>query len=135
GTSNTLLGSELVVTPSKNGDTSSCSYSGDADYRGAYFNSIHGGTLFETLNPPNSSVGDYGWNACTIHPPGAATPIAPCSGCGAADRAQHSARSYHVGGVNAVLADGSVRFISNNISPQTYLALGTRAGGEIPGDY
>src|SRR3712207_8585412 len=43
------------------GDTSSCSFSGTVDYRGAYFNAIHGGTLFETLNPPNSSVGDYGW--------------------------------------------------------------------------
>ncbi|AGA26819.1 DUF1559 family PulG-like putative transporter [Singulisphaera acidiphila] len=39
--------------------------------------------------------------------------------------------SYHSGGVNLALADGSVRFVKQTISPQTWWALGTRAGGEI----
>jgi prepilin-type processing-associated H-X9-DG protein len=44
--------------------------------------------------------------------------------------------SMHAGGANFVLADGSVRFINENISLTTFRALGTRAGGEaIPGDY
>jgi prepilin-type N-terminal cleavage/methylation domain-containing protein/prepilin-type processing-associated H-X9-DG protein len=46
-----------------------------------------------------------------------------------------TARSYHSGGVNVVLMDGSVRFVTNDIAPATWRALGTRAGGEVIGDY
>jgi prepilin-type processing-associated H-X9-DG protein len=42
-----------------------------------------------------------------------------------------SASSYHAGGVNTLLADGSVRFIKNTISPTNWRALGTIAGGEV----
>lgn len=44
-------------------------------------------------------------------------------------------RSYHTGGVNAVLMDGSVHFITNSIELATYRALGTRAGHEVPKDF
>ncbi len=46
-----------------------------------------------------------------------------------------TSRSYHTGGVNVVLMDGSVRFITNSIAPMTWRNLGTRAGGEVVGDY
>lgn len=39
--------------------------------------------------------------------------------------------SNHSGGVNACMADGSVRFIKDSVSVQTWWALGTRAGGEV----
>jgi len=42
-----------------------------------------------------------------------------------------TARSYHTGGVNAVLMDGSVRFVANGIPLAAWRALGTRAGGEV----
>ena len=42
-----------------------------------------------------------------------------------------AASSLHPGGVNALFADGSVRFIKNSISPVTWTALGTIAGGEV----
>ena len=42
-----------------------------------------------------------------------------------------SASSYHPGGVNALFADGSVRFVKNSVSPVTWAALGTIAGGEV----
>jgi prepilin-type N-terminal cleavage/methylation domain-containing protein/prepilin-type processing-associated H-X9-DG protein len=41
------------------------------------------------------------------------------------------ASSYHSGGVNVALIDGSVRFIKNSISPPTWWALATKAGGEV----
>jgi prepilin-type processing-associated H-X9-DG protein len=46
-----------------------------------------------------------------------------------------TSRSYHTGGVNVVLMDGSVRFVTNDIAPATWRALGTRASGEVVGDY
>jgi prepilin-type N-terminal cleavage/methylation domain-containing protein/prepilin-type processing-associated H-X9-DG protein len=42
-----------------------------------------------------------------------------------------AARSYHPGGVNVGLADGSVRFIADNSQFSVWLALGTRSGGEV----
>ena len=42
-----------------------------------------------------------------------------------------AARSRHSGGVNTMMADGSVRFIKSTISLQTWWNLGTRAGGEV----
>ncbi len=41
-----------------------------------------------------------------------------------------AARSFHPGGVNVLLADGAVRFITNDILPETWTALSTRAGSE-----
>ena len=43
--------------------------------------------------------------------------------------------SLHIGGINALFCDGSVRFVRNSISPYTWSGLGTRAGGEVLGDY
>lgn len=43
--------------------------------------------------------------------------------------------SYHVGGAHFCMGDGSVRFISQNISQVTLLALTTRAGGEVVGEF
>jgi prepilin-type processing-associated H-X9-DG protein len=43
----------------------------------------------------------------------------------------YSWSSYHSGGCNAVLGDGSVRFFKDSINPQTVWALGSRAQGEV----
>ena len=51
------------------------------------------------------------------------------------DCVQHSnpawkaARSRHSGGVNALMADGSVRFVSNSINPVTWQAVGNTLFG------
>jgi len=42
-----------------------------------------------------------------------------------------TSRSYHPGGVNVLLGDGSVRFIKDSIDGQAWRALGTVGGGEV----
>jgi prepilin-type processing-associated H-X9-DG protein len=42
-----------------------------------------------------------------------------------------TSRSFHPGGVNALMMDGSCRFFKSSIAQQTWRALGTRAGGEV----
>jgi len=43
--------------------------------------------------------------------------------------------SQHVGGVQVVMVDGSVRFVSQNVSGVTYSAIGSRNGSETVGDF
>jgi hypothetical protein len=45
-----------------------------------------------------------------------------------------TSRSFHAGGVNALVMDGSVRFIRSTISPATWRSLATAAGGETIGN-
>ena len=93
----------------------------DVGYRWA--NGSPGMTLFNTVVPPNSTK--YPWSACRF----------ACVGCGVEFGQYYGASSQHPGGVNVVLADGSVRFAHDAISEQLWWALGTRAGGEaISGD-
>ena len=39
--------------------------------------------------------------------------------------------SYHPGGADVGLGDGSVRFLKQTVNPKTYNALGSRSGGEV----
>jgi prepilin-type N-terminal cleavage/methylation domain-containing protein/prepilin-type processing-associated H-X9-DG protein len=41
------------------------------------------------------------------------------------------ASSYHPGGANAVMADGSVKFFKESIALETWMGLSTRVGGEV----
>jgi prepilin-type N-terminal cleavage/methylation domain-containing protein len=43
--------------------------------------------------------------------------------------------SDHVGGINVLMGDGAVLFISQSILPDTLKALFTRDGGEVVGDF
>lgn len=49
--------------------------------------------------------------------------------------ARMATRSLHVGGVQLLLFDGSVRFISDSINLATWRGLATRAGTEVLGDF
>ena len=117
GLSNTLMMAEIIVVT----DTAS------NDFRGRYYNSWEGNVLVSTLNPPNTSVGDVA-SYCV------STTSAPCA-ANTSSNVNQSARSYHTGGVHSGLADGSVRFISSNISTVTWNSLGTRATGEVLGEF
>jgi prepilin-type N-terminal cleavage/methylation domain-containing protein/prepilin-type processing-associated H-X9-DG protein len=118
GASNTLAASEVIVSP----DTSS-----SHDVRGRIHNSIHAGTVVSTIYPPNSTIGDNVMGYCNP------LPNAPCASQSIAN-AYAVARSYHSGGVNALMCDGSVRFANDHIKPQTWLDMGTRAGNEPPSE-
>jgi prepilin-type processing-associated H-X9-DG protein len=47
----------------------------------------------------------------------------------------YSFRSMHTQGCNFLFCDGSVKFIRQSIDMKTYMALGSRNGGEVIGDY
>ena len=98
---------------------------------GNYWNGFWGGPLFVTTEPPNTPLSDrvYGCKSTTW-------PNAPCTSIGATGTDPRIyARSYHVGGAQVTLADGSVRFVSSNIARTTFQALGSRAGSETLGEF
>jgi prepilin-type N-terminal cleavage/methylation domain-containing protein/prepilin-type processing-associated H-X9-DG protein len=117
GLSNTAFVSELILVDDETSH----------DIRGRYYNPAHSGVAFSTRLPPNTLVPDR-FNWCSNKPP----PQAPCVWGG--DFIFVLARSYHAGGVNMAMCDGSVRFIRNAVNPAAYKALGSRNGGEVPGD-
>ncbi len=88
-------------------------------WRGLYWEiGANGMTWFNTIVPPNSK--NYQWSNCRDQ------------GGGWPDEATFAnASSNHPGGVNTLMADGSVRFIKDSVNQQTWWALGTRAGGEV----
>jgi len=55
-----------------------------------------------------------------------------CStGCWPEQNGPAMAVSYHPGGCNFLMTDGSIKFIKDSVNQQTYMGLGTRNGGEV----
>jgi prepilin-type N-terminal cleavage/methylation domain-containing protein len=82
---------------------------------------------------PNSSVPDLERYGCCV-----ANSDPPCAGSHnhwADKNIVTSARSLHVGGIQSLLGDGSIRFISNNINLNTWQALGVPDDGKVPGEF
>jgi prepilin-type N-terminal cleavage/methylation domain-containing protein/prepilin-type processing-associated H-X9-DG protein len=78
-----------------------------------------------TAMSPNSKVtvpgyGNYAWDLVTID-----------ENQGGPVFASLDADSYHPGGVNALLGDGSVKFMKNSVAGTTWRGLGSIAGGEV----
>ncbi|MDG3006065.1 DUF1559 domain-containing protein [Paludisphaera mucosa] len=92
-----------------------------ADHRGwRWADGTTGFTMFNTIQTPNDN--QYRFNGCRF-------------GCGAGCNMDggfsYAASSAHPGGVNACMADGSVRYVKDSVSRMTWWALGTRDGGEV----
>ena len=75
--------------------------------------------MFSADQPPNTTAADHGYFTVDW-------PDAPNSGGGIV----YYARSLHPGGANASAVDGSVHFISDNVSEDVFYNLGSIAGGE-----
>jgi len=56
-------------------------------------------------------------------------------GNGSHNKGLTAARIMHTNGVNLLLCDGSVRFVQNGVNLATWRAIGTRANGEVAGNY
>jgi prepilin-type N-terminal cleavage/methylation domain-containing protein/prepilin-type processing-associated H-X9-DG protein len=112
GTSNTLMASETVQGTA-------------GDYRG--FTWWGGAAGFTTYLTPNSSLPDVitggGCGARPENPPCTTTSTL-------AYPRMVAARSKHTNGVNTAMCDGSVHFITNNVSYPVWQALGSAQGGE-----
>ena len=119
GTSNTLLMSEKIMHPQDN----------VFDHRGDFLNDDGGGNIFTTLDTPNNGIDAMKFpQYCT---PTRDLPCTTATGSGSRFAMRQSARSRHPGGVNCLLGDGSIRFLTNNVSLATWQALSTMNGGEI----
>jgi prepilin-type N-terminal cleavage/methylation domain-containing protein/prepilin-type processing-associated H-X9-DG protein len=73
-------------------------------------------TMFNTVATPNQNNGTWTY----------------CGDLGSGSLAMYAeADSFHSGGVNTLMADGSVKFIKSSINQLTWFALGTKANGEV----
>ncbi|MCI0465121.1 MAG: DUF1559 domain-containing protein [Gemmataceae bacterium] len=105
------------------------------DLRGfTWWGPATGGETFFAPNTTSPDVIQYipgdGTGYCDPLPPNP-----PCTGPTSATPYRVSARSNHAGGVQVVLGDGSVRFISNTINLLVWRNLGSSQDGLALGDF
>ena len=93
-------------------DVTDLSMQGYSNVGAPWMQSYHSTTRYYHVTPPNGL-------SC-MFPPG---------------RIATTAGSYHPGGVNLALCDGSVRFVAETISVPNWRALGSRDEGEVLGEY
>ncbi len=128
GTSNTLLVSECLNNAGNpSAGTTSCGPGGTEDWRGNL--TYPENCLFNWNYTPNSSNPDW-LRTCLC----TSSPQAPCVVKFSSYSTRNmivTPRSLHSGGVQALLADGSVHFITNNVDLATWQALGSPALGEV----
>jgi prepilin-type N-terminal cleavage/methylation domain-containing protein/prepilin-type processing-associated H-X9-DG protein len=86
-----------------------------ANRGGMWINGHYGNTLYNHFYPPNVPGK---WDC----------------GNASGNKGLTAARSFHAGGVNILLADGSVRFVRDSIQLAAWRALATRDGGEVIGN-
>ncbi|MDR1493251.1 MAG: DUF1559 domain-containing protein [Planctomycetaceae bacterium] len=125
GTSNTLLFAE-VTPPQMEEYANDCTL---GDIRGGQ------GAGFTAWLSPNNKGGDVIFEATKRYP---ADLIGAPGKRGSATEGNPvnqiiAARSYHTGGINAGLADGSVQFVSDTINIDNWRAAASADGGEAAG--
>jgi prepilin-type N-terminal cleavage/methylation domain-containing protein len=110
-----------AIAPCAPGNTGFGGSSESINYAGLEFErALQGTTYYTHTLPPN-------WNRSTGKP---STQAYNCSDT-MFERIHMAASSYHNAGVGVGMADGSVRFVSDNIDFGVWQAIGSRAGGEV----
>ena len=128
GTSNTVMFSEVIPWPKATGSGSTSPSGTVNDVRGAMLIPMAGGNAFNTFFPPNSPGTDQ-LPSCNTAIPNT-DPMFCTRNQGVDGQYWAAARSRHPSGVNAAMADGSVRFVTSNIDRAVWSAAGSRAGGD-----
>jgi prepilin-type N-terminal cleavage/methylation domain-containing protein len=118
GTSHTMLLSEVIQAASDD----------QYDIRGDMLNDDTPCTMFMTINTPNTGVDVSVFQPATPDPENP-----PYTNVGAAWM-HKSARSRHPGGVNVIMADCSMRFVTDEIQLATWRAMGTMNGSDAVQD-
>lgn len=122
GLSNTLLFSE-IITPTQEDYWSSIGRTQVAMGAGFTTYLTPNADANDRTNRCHTNLGGALGQKCTAHADWdwGANVVAP--------------RSWHPGGVNVALTDGSVRFVAETVNLTVWRGLGTRSGGEVLADY
>jgi prepilin-type N-terminal cleavage/methylation domain-containing protein/prepilin-type processing-associated H-X9-DG protein len=106
----------LALTQACNQAWNTGSYSIDRQRGENWAHGCQDMALFNTLTTPNAY--NDTWTNCSNSSSGCMSNLS-------------NSDSWHPGGVNVTMADGSVRFIKDSVNPKTWWSLGTRANGEV----
>lgn len=154
GTSNTLCASEVKCYTSNIGNDAAAT-----DTLPASLTISSSGTL--TLGEPGVKGGHREWTDGKVHETGFTTTFPPnarvligsgsttvegdyisckergtsATCAGKPTYAAVTSRSFHTGIVNSLMMDGSTRSFSENMDINVWRALGSRAGGEVVGEF
>jgi prepilin-type processing-associated H-X9-DG protein len=148
GLSNTMVYAETLVSHSQ---VRKCSSNGGMT-PDSFPDPAHSPALIQSMAPPactETAVSHQKWGNGKVFYNGVTTALTPNTKVllpgdpnpydlvthdenqGGATFAALTADSYHPGGVNVLLADGSVRFVKDSVNGMAWRALGTIAGVEV----
>ena len=117
GLSNTILAAEVIQ--GQNGDRRGLTWWGWS-------------AGFETYDLPNATGPDFMQGGVDCVPE---DPNPPCSGSSVANRFKAAARSRHPSGVNVVMCDGSVHFVTDSIELVVWRTASSIEGEEVLQDF
>ncbi|MCY2994404.1 MAG: DUF1559 domain-containing protein [Planctomycetota bacterium] len=139
GTSNTAMSSESTLWPSGTAGTLTSQNMRDVmvSFTTLPLDETKCSTLGSSVQTSRNGRWADGWPRYSgyDHYLAPNSPVPDCAVVSPMRALWKAARSRHPGGVNLLLCDGSLRFVSDSIDLQTWRALGSRNSGEAPATY